>query len=583
MCGLAGLVTFGSVQSEDIGLVEAMTETLRHRGPDDSGIWSSSNVVLGHRRLSIIDLDGGHQPMQSRSGNRIHLYEDEGVDCLHRLNGMFAFALWDGNQNKLLLGRDRAGIKPLYYRRHADGVTFASEIKALLQDPRYSRRLNADALWEFVQFRNITGTETMFEGIEEIPPGHVAVIDPRDGSFRLSRWWKDNQAEGERASRDDLTEMLTSAVRYHMIADVEVGTYNSGGVDSSLVSYFASHELDRQLHTFSVGFEEAQFDESRYSNIVARTIGSNHHKISVDSARYADDLERAIWHLDEPLHHAHTVQLMALSKEARKYVKVVLTGEGADEIFAGYPRYQIPFLAPWVSWIPSGVRRALRGAADDAGLRRVTKLIDAASDLPSSTVNQARFVDEWTLRELGGTGSVGLDTRYGIYRDLAGPSVLETVLAYDRATYMQSLLQRLDRTTMAHSLEARVPYLDYRLVEWSQRLHPSEKLAVGRGNKILLKDLARSVFPHEIIDRRKMGFDVPLHEWLRDRKGLGARLDLLTDETFAGRGLYDVRYVHRLVDEHITGRANHVEVLWPILNLELWQRIMIEGAVGVSR
>ncbi len=613
MCGICGIVDLTGARGPVPAEIAAMAALFAHRGPDAHGVWCEGATGLGHQRLSVIDLAGGTQPMASADDRHVIVFNGEiynyrdlrarlpevafrtnsdtetllflaargAPGWLDSLIGMFAFAVWDRHERKLLLVRDRLGIKPLYYRLAGGRFHFASEIKALVRADGVSAGVNAAAVPEYVAFRNVAGAETLFEGVRELPPGHFLTLDADTGRTELTCWWRDDVLAVDPPGLGlpagmPLVEALTNSIRYRLVADVPIGTYNSGGVDSSLVTHYVRGMTEGVLHTFSVGFHEATFDESRWAQIVADQVGSEHHKLLIDAGTYADNLPLAIWHNDEPLHHAHTVQLLLLSAEAKRYVTVVLTGEGADELFAGYPRYQIPLLATNLSRLPAPLWRGLHAGFRAAGQRRLAKLAEVAGDVEASVVEQARFAPRRTLERLGLPG--GGDARYATWRALAaaGGPLLEQVLAYDRRTYLPSLLQRLDRTTMAHGLEARVPFLDHRLVAWSRALDRSRKLVPGRDNKVILKQLAREVFPAAMVDRRKMGFDVPVGVWLRQPAGLGRYLDVLTDRTFLQRGHVDGPGVVRLVDEHRSGREDHADVLWPLLNLELWFRMFID-------
>ena len=384
----------------------------------------------------------------------------------------------------------------------------------------------------------------MFEGINELPPGTFALIGPGDREVRPIRYWRDgDEFERDLYPKDiargpaGLERALSDSVSRHLVADVPLGTYNSGGVDSSVISELAP-VIVGDLHTFSVGFAELSHDESRHAESAARTNSrSIHHKLVIGADDYADDLPKTIWHLDEPLHHAHTVQLMRLSKFAKRYVTVVLTGEGADELFGGYPRYQIPLLARRIQRLPRILLRGSLALAAATGQRRIAKLLEVAHDHRRALIDNARFASESKLTAIVEGDTTGNFVVYADEDNNLKADDLERILYYDRMSYLPSLLQRLDRTTMADGLEARVPYLDHHLLAWSKTLQASQKVVLGRHNKVLLKKYAAGIFPREIIYRRKMGFDVPVGKWLRDDRTLGRYLNLITDTTFAQRGI----------------------------------------------
>lgn len=614
MCGIAGLMSLDRCRGATEPLLVAMTRRLAHRGPDDEGFYVRDEIALGHRRLSIIDLAGGHQPMRDPDRGRVLVYNGEiynfgdlrldliaagerfVTNCdtevllklaefdstawLHRCNGMWAFALWDERERRLLLGRDRLGIKPLYWCLADRCFLFASEIKALLAHPAVPRRVREERIPEYLAYRATCGPGTLLTGIQELPPGHVLRVSPGDAAPSMERYWEDGpaptavEASGESLDRAvQLQALLEDAVRYRLISDVPVGTYNSGGVDSTLITAAARRRTGGELHTFSVGFAEATHDESRWARIVADRIGTRHHVLVAGADEYVDALPATIWYNDEPLHHAHTVPLRLLSRLAKEYVTVVLTGEGADELFAGYPRYQIPILARALSRLPRVLSRTGLTVLRRSRARRLVKLLEVAHDVPRSVQENARFATEEQLARLG-LAEIPAPDRARLFArvDALPLPLLEKTLAFDRGAYLPSLLQRLDRTTMASGVEARVPFLDFRLLAWSKTLPGALKLVVGVQNKVLLKQMAARSFPRSMIYRRKMGFDVPVAQWLRQSRGLGRCLDLLVDETFRSRGEFDAAAVGRLVDEHRRGEADHSELLWSLVNLELWRR-----------
>ncbi|MHB8078498.1 MAG: asparagine synthase (glutamine-hydrolyzing) [Candidatus Krumholzibacteriia bacterium] len=620
MCGIAGALNLDGAPFADAELLARMTRALAHRGPDDEGMHRQGPVGLGQRRLSILDLSpAGHQPMLTADGGRALVYNGEiynyrdiradlaargrtfhsncdtevlldlidlhGLDWLHRLNGMFAFGLWDQASRTLMLGRDRLGIKPLYWCVADGQFLFASELKSLLQHPAARREVREEALAEYFAFRCVAGAETLLRGIRALPPGHVLTVSPERPEPQIVRFWEDGVPAdgGQWVDRrlplaEQLRTLLEDAVRHRLISDVPVGTYNSGGVDSTLVTAAVRRQATGALHTFSVGFAEAPFDESRYAQIVADRIGIEHHVIRMDEYQYADLLAETVWYCEEPLNHAHTVPLLELSRLAKKYVTVVLTGEGADELFGGYPRYQIPLLARRLEFLPRLLTQGGYQVCRAAGARRLAKLLELCDDPQRALVENARFAPWETLARIGASDWDRRGREAALAEITArGLGPLETVLAFDRATYLPALLHRLDRTTMASGVEARVPFLDFRLLEWSKTLPAGRKLALGRENKVLLKAMAARDFPRDMIYRRKMGFDVPISDWLRNRKGLGRYFDVLTDDTFRHRGFLDAVEVGRLVDEHLARTADHAELLWPLLNLELWRRRFVDA------
>ena len=390
MCGIAGIVYTDSSRACEMGTIKRMTDVMPYRGPDDSGAWMNGNVGLGHRRLSIIDLGGGHQPMADVSGGLWIIFNGEiynyrqvrqdlvakgytfqtqsdtevilqayaamGEKCVTALNGMFAFAIWDTRQHTLFLARDRMGVKPLYYAERPDAFVFGSEIKALFASGLVEARARDEAFAEYLLFRQVAGSETLFHGVKSLPPGCTMTV--RDGAARISSYWSP-RPPAERPSitydeaKEQLTSLLEDSVRLRLISDVPVGTFCSGGVDSSLVTALAAKLKREPVNTFSVGFDEEDFDESAFARMVSEHHGTIHHELRVGNVKYAELFPRMVWHNDEPLDFANSVHIFALSELAKRQVTVVLTGEGSDELFAGYPRYRIPDLAKSYRLVPA--------------------------------------------------------------------------------------------------------------------------------------------------------------------------------------------------------------------------------------
>lgn len=619
MCGIVGVLNLDPERPADVNLVRRMMDALAHRGPDEDGIFTDGPVALGHKRLSILDLASGQQPMTDgpsrhtivyngeiynyrglraaadpgRRGFRtncdtevlLRLATQDGFDWLHSLNGMFAFAVWDSAGRRLRLARDRFGIKPLYTMVVDDQFVFSSEIKPLLLHPSCDRSVDPDALGEYMYFRRVNEPRTLFPAIAAFPPGHRLEVRCGERPSSPLRWWSDgvdDAVEGSGTAAEDLEatfeHMLDEAVQSRLVSDVPLGTYNSGGVDSSLTTAAVRRRTDGELHTFSVGFQESSHDESRYAQIVADRIGTRHHKLVIDQRQYADTFCETLRFNEEPLHHAHSVQLLLLSRYAKQFVTVVLTGEGADEGFGGYPRYQIPLLVHRFRRFPRPLVKFAYGIVRSAGLRRAAKLLQSGGDLRRSIIENTVFVDRDVLDDLL-PDKPAVPSREDLYDAVRGLplSLLEQVLVYDRGSYMLSLLHRLDRMTMASGVEARVPYLDHRLVAWSRSLPSAMKITPGKENKVLLKRVAARTFPHEMVYRRKMGFDVPIGPWLASQGPFARYLDCLTDDTFRRRGLFPAAKVARLVDDHRQGRRDHADSLWELINVEMWMRTVVDA------
>lgn len=622
MCGIAGILNRDLERPLDRAILEKMTDMMAYRGPDDRGIYIDGNIGFGHRRLSIIDLTTGQQPMMESGRARVityngeiynyrsltdsvlaergvklrtssdtevllHLSDLDDLGWLESLNGMFSLAIWEERTKRLLLARDRLGVKPLYYMDLGSSFIFASEIKPLLAYPGVRRSINESKITEYLAFRSIAGEETFFKGVMQVPPGHVMILEPRAYRPRIERYWREGVDHGisayaspDKVPEEQFMDIFSDAVRSRLISDVPVGTFNSGGVDSSLVTAVARSFKSDELHTFSVGFEESTHDESRYAEIVSKRYNTNHHALVINQADYSKALRETVWHLEEPINHPHTVQVLLLSRLARKFVTVVLTGEGADEVFGGYPRYKAVSVSELVKLAPAFVSGWLAGILGHIKGRKAAKLLQSLGKNESErAIINSMFVPAQEVRKVSAQG-VDIQTRKKLFDNrlvTAGDSI-DRLLYYDQRTYLPSLLTRLDRTSMAASIEARVPFLDYRLVEWSYKLSSSLKIR-RLVNKWIVKKAAERWLPREIISRRKFGFDVPVGQWLRNKSGLGGHLDLLRDGTFRERGYFEYKAVLALMDEHLRGDSDHTELLWGLLGFEMWCRQFIDRPI----
>jgi len=612
MCGIVALY-HKEENAVDQQVLLAMRDAMIHRGPDDAGLYLHGNVGLAHRRLSIIDLSSSaHQPMCDASGSFwlvfngeiynflqlrdemssggyrfktrsdteviLALYAFMGERFVERLNGIFAFALWDSQNRKLFLVRDRMGVKPLYIWSGKNFVAAASEIKALMVHPDIQRDVNTEAIPEYLAYRQLAGNKTMFKGVELLGPGQMMAIhgagETTTTYWRLPRISRDeNRAKKDYIEQSD--QLLHEATKMQLVADVPVGVFNSGGIDSSLITSYVAEEVSTNLNTFSVGFSDPRLDERPYAEIVARKYRTHHRSVVVDDEAYAENLPRTIWHHDEPLSHPHTVQLYLLSKLAKQFVTVVLTGEGSDELFAGYPRYRsgaaLQLLGNSGQWM---ARNVIRWLPSQLG-RRFGKARAALQLGPLGNVMEAaRWVTDDELKPILRLHDSPISTERWPGLPLNGDLVAR-MLEQDQRNYLQALLMRLDKTSMAAGLEARVPFLDHRLIEFAATVPSSLKLRWGE-TKYLVKRLAIRRLPREIVYRRKMGFQVPLTAWLRNPAGLGRFMDMLLEPRSLQRGYLDSRGVRRLVQDHRDRGGDHTEILWGLINLELWQRIMIE-------
>lgn len=646
MCGIAGVMRLGSAADPKPEVVGRMCDTLAHRGPDDAGIWGSPDgaVVLGHRRLSIVDLSvAGHNPMPNEDGTvwityngevynhadhrpglearghryrshtdtetLLHLYEEHGTDLLPRLRGMFAFALWDRPRQQLLLARDRLGIKPLYYTIAGGQLVFASEIKALLAHPAVPRELDEAALAQYLTFATVPPPATLFAGIRKLPPGHQLVATPA-GTLAVERWWHPLEPEnrfdsafgGEAEAAEALRELLRSAVIEQTMADVPHGLLLSGGLDSTLLLGLLSGHLPQPVRTFSIGFEGAPgFDERAHSRAAAAHFGSDHREFVLQPRDVIASVPEVVRAQDEPLSDWVSLPLRALTRGVRESgVIVVQVGEGSDELFAGYPRYlRYARLqrGAWGAWqrLPRGLRRTL-GRTASAGLapfdrlREVRDLLERAGrDEPVFVTGAAAHWDFEKSRLLTAAARARLGDAVrsatvarGHFAEYFGraarPEILCAMAYQDLMVRLpELLLQRVDRMTMLHSIEARVPFLDHRVVEFAFQMPPAWKVR-GHSGKEVVKRAAAGVVPEAIIHRRKVGFDVPLAQWLREPPLRDWGRDALLGSRLHRRGLLDPAHLHGLLVRHTAGRIDAGFRLWNLINLCAWYDCWIEPA-----
>lgn len=638
MCGICGIAIPRQLNRRvSEARLTAMRDTLEHRGPDDAGLHLDGGVGLAHRRLSIVDLMGGYQPMANEDDSIqivfngeiynhrqlrpdleerghhyrtasdtetiLHLYEERGLEVVEELDGMFAFALWDSAKRRLLLARDRLGIKPLYYTLAPDGtLAFASEIKSLLAGQAVAPELNYAALPDYLANHAPSGEETLFRGVKRLLPGHTLLW--QDGEVRIKMYWdlgfaaeKYSGKHPERWSDRDAvaqwTETFREAVRSHLMADVPLGLFLSGGIDSSAIAAVMSRMVSEPIKTFSVGFAEREANELEYARLVARTFNTDHHEVIVSPAEYFDALPKLIRHEDEPLGHPASVPLYFVSKLAARHVKVVLTGEGSDELMAGYHRYwktvyNLALGERYQRRLPETLRRAVRNGIESlpetSPWRR--KLLQTFLALPAdveslymdnfAVFSQARQLDLLTPETKEHTGALDPHrTALTCYEQGDARSVLNRLLYADTKTYLHELLMKQDQMSMAASLESRVPFLDHHLVEFTAALPERMKLR-GLTTKYVLRRAMKGLLPEPILTRRKMGFPVPIGAWFR------GEYRSLVDEYVLGarareRGLFNPEALRALVAEHQSGARDHAQRLWSLVNLEMWQRQFMDG------
>jgi asparagine synthase (glutamine-hydrolysing) len=621
MCGIAGIYNFKTLKPVTTGWVKAMTDTLVHRGPDDEGFYVSGPVGLGHRRLSIIDLEGGHQPIcnedqsiwvvfngeiynfeelqqelvrkghvfKTRSDTEaiVHLYEEEGENCFRRLRGMFAIVLWDGRNRKMILARDRVGKKPLFYFHDGFRLAFASEMKAILALPDIPREIDLQAVSDYFSLLYVPTPKSIFKHIRKVRPGHYVVVSNK--GLREVEYWDLSFAPTQELTEEQWCERVLDtyreAVRLRLISDVPLGAFLSGGVDSSSVVALMAELIAGRLTTCSIGFKEKEFDELDYARVIASQFKTEHHEETVVPDAVGI-VERLAWHYDEPFADSSAVPTYYVSKVAREHVTVALAGDGGDENFAGYRRYYFDRRENMVrSLLPGAIRRPVfgalaslypkadwaprifRGKATFQNLARspIEAYFRSMSGFQIELKNRVLAPD--LVRELGDYSSLDLFRFYYEKADTSDP--LSRIQYLDIKTYLtDDILAKVDRASMAHSLEVRAPLLDHKLMELVASIPTSLKLR-GTNGKYILKKTFEKILPKNILYRRKMGFAVPLARWFR-----GELRDLAHTVIFdrSDSGLLDGATVRSVWEEHQSGLRDRSTELWIVLMFRLWQR-----------
>ena len=630
MCGIAGRFNYDPLRPIDRDVLEAMTDAVSHRGPDAAGYHLAPGIGLGHRRLSIIDLSTGDQPLANEDGSVwtvfngeiynfadvrrellahghqfrtgsdteviVHGYEQWGARCVEKFRGMFAFAVWDARARRLLLARDRVGVKPLYYAElPGKGIVFGSELKSLLEDPDVPRQWRPDAIDAYLTLLYIPATATIYQGIHKLEPGHVLIAER--GTCHVSRYW-DLEFPGSGSDTreadylDELDGLLKESVALRQIADVPLGAFLSGGIDSSAVAAYMVATSAQPPVTISVGFDHAAYDELGHARRVAEHLGCEFHPRTV-TPDIVTLLPKLAWHFDEPFADSSAVPTYYVSKAARELVTVALSGDGGDELWAGYTRHRVE------RWEHSA-RAALGPAAAVAGVlaralplsvkgARSLRHLAAAPDQAYAIKHAYGMFEPDAKARLYApdfAASVRHADPFAMFREVyarcGSSDPLDRGLYVDVHTYMvDDILTKVDRMSMAVSLEAREPLLDHRLLEFAARVPSSLKLKDGRGKYLLRKALQRKV-PAEILERGKHGFEAPIGEWLRGP--LAPMADaLLGDGRLRDRGVFNDAEISRLWTEHRDGRADHRHRLWQLMMLELWFRQFIDRAPAERR
>src|SRR5213594_688143 len=620
MCGLAGLLSLGdkTVFEEEI---QSMCDAMVHRGPDDAGYYVRDGIALGMRRLSIIDLSTGNQPVHNedrsvwvvfngeiynfkslradleRRGHSfytgtdteviVHLYEQYGERCVEKMRGMFAFAVWDERRKSLLLARDRLGIKPLFYTVAGGRLAFGSELKVILQLPDVERRLNWGSVNHLFSALCTPSSESIVEGVHKLKPGHILTASAKNG-IRVREYWDvvfdPDYGKSEQYFVERLRDLIEESVRLRLIADVPLGAFLSGGIDSSSVVATMARIGSGRVKTFSIGFAEQEYNELEYARQVARKFDTDHHELIVEP-NVLDIIDDLAWYLDEPFGDSSAIPTYMVSKLASEHVTVVLSGDGGDELFAGYERYLVERRERKMAQIPRPLRQAAGfiGHVMREGMKGRNFLRHLALNSPERYFDanvlfrefqKASLFDPDVYRRFSNADTTG------VCRSLLGNGGMHwlSALQYmDIKSYLPNdILTKVDRMSMAHSIEARVPLLDHKLVEFAATIPPELKLR-GETTKYIFKKAMEDILPHEILYRPKRGFAVPLARWFRGKLSPFMR-DLLLSRSCSERGIFKRSYLERLIRMNDRGRPMDLQ-LWTLITFELWCRRFLDGAL----
>jgi asparagine synthase (glutamine-hydrolysing) len=627
MCGIAGFVDLWDasttrVTEERAAILDRMCRIITHRGPDDQGVMVRAGVALGMRRLSIIDLVGGHQPMtgeddavtvvfngeiynfrelqphlearghtfktHSDTEAIVHAYEEFGAACLKNLQGMFALAIWDEKARSLFVARDRAGKKPLYYTTTPKGAfVFGSELKAVLEHPDVEREINAQALDAYFTLGYVPDPFSIFRNIHKLPPGHY--LNFTSGHVQVTQYWdfdfKPDESRNESDYVDELRHLLDESVRLRLISDVPLGAFLSGGIDSSTVVALMARHMGQPVKTFSIGFHEDSYNELKYARLTAEKFGTDHHEFIVtpDICSVVDEL---VWHFDEPFADSSAIPTYMVSKLAREHVTVVLSGDGGDELFAGYTRYLVDRRRSAFSYVPGLVRKGVmqplsthlphstrgRNFIHNISLDPIDRYLDSVSVFTRLN-KRSLYTKDFYEQVKSGNWVSNLFHQFAATVTTGQP--LDRLLYLDSKTYLPGdIMTKVDRMSMAVSLEARAPLLDHKLIDFVTRIPASMKLANGE-TKHILKRAVSDLVPAEILNRPKQGFGVPVQEWINLQLRERMR-EVLTDSRTRQRDHVNPAYLEVLLNEHERGRRDHSVGLWALLMLELWHRQFVD-------
>jgi asparagine synthase (glutamine-hydrolysing) len=633
VCGIAGIFDYTGHKGCDRAALIDMLAAIQHRGPDDRGVLIAGNLAMGMQRLSIIDLEGGKQPISNEDGTitvvyngeiynylelrenllarghvlrtssdtevLVHLYEEMGEDCVKALRGMFGFAIWDSTRQRLFIARDRLGIKPIYFKDQSGTLLFGSEIKAILAHPKVQVSLDLQGLGHYISMKYVPAPETMFQGIRALPPAHTLTCD-RNG-IKIQQYWNlsyavnEEHLPDEEACAERLEALLRESLELHMVSDVPYGAFLSGGVDSSLIVALMNQVKGARVKTFSVGFQGGgaeAFSELPYARLVAERFETDHHEVYVTPDDVMNLAEKVVWHLDQPIADNACIANYMVSALASQHVKMVVTGEGGDELFAGYARYVGEQLSSLFRVVPEPAKSlALAAMQRLPGLRRPKVAMQALCQPDELTrltnwfplfnrTQKSSLLTEELFQQLADPYA---EEVYGAQLHAAdSKDWLSRMLYVDTKLWLpDDLLARGDKTTMAASLEGRVPLLDHKVVEFAASL-PSNMKVKRVARKYLLKKVARKWVPSEVVDRKKGGFPMPFPLWFRNECRPFVH-DLLSPATVNRRRLFNSEYVQTLLKEHDAGTADHANLIWGLLSVELWHRAFIDSPQRVCR
>jgi asparagine synthase (glutamine-hydrolysing) len=604
MCGIVAKYYIDKSRFNSTDL-RGMMQSIYHRGPDETGSFEDGRAALGFQRLSIIDTASGNQPLYNEAKDIVvlangeiynfrdlrrlleskshrfrtksdcevivHLYEEYGEDFISRLNGMFAFCLYDTRNETLLVARDRMGIKPFYFYEHDKCFVFGSEIKGILASKDVARKPEEGVLDEYLIFRSLADSRTFFSGVKVLKPGTCMVLSP-EGSRTSTYWNADIIHPLQKASEavERIAETMRNSVERQMVSDVPLGTLLSGGVDSSWVSALAGIK-NEGLKTFTVGFEEEAYDETPQARLLADTYNLDYHELKIGNKEFADTLPLAIHYHDEPLNHANSVQIYLICKYAKQYVKVLLTGEGADELFGGYPRYYICNLGDRFERLSKPMQRIIPHLLNILPFRKIRKLKDSFGMTPRDLVLwNAAFNKNKVVAWLLDKEKPDIQNRSKMLDEnwKAHLTTMDNLLLFERMAYLHGILIRQDKMSMAASIESRVPILDNEMIDLADSISTDVKIR-NLQPKHLFKLAATQIVPRQIVYKKKVGFGVPMASWLRDSRGMGRYCDFLIESSDRIEGL-NRKKLEGLVKQHQSGAADNDDILWPLINYSLW-------------